>query len=81
MRICWVITGAGHFLAETADFLSGLRNTNSPGDVAIDLFFTRAAAEVIVRYGKRSIFEACGFAIHRENEYSSGGVIYFAGGR
>ena len=81
MRICWVITGAGHFLAETADFLSGLRNTRSSGDIDADLFFTRAAVEVSARYDKRPIFEACGFAVHCENDYSSGGVIYFAGGR
>ena len=81
MKICWVITGAGHFLTETADFLYGIRNTRSFGEVAIDLFFTRAAVEVSARYGKLPIFEACGFPICRENDYSSSGVIYFAGGR
>ena len=81
MRICWVITGAGHFLAETADFLFSLRNSRSLKDVAIDLFFTRAASEVIARYGKQSIFEACDFVIYRENDYSSSGVVYFSGAR
>jgi len=81
VRICWVITGAGHFLAETADFLSGLGKTSISGEIAIDLFFTRAAVEVSARYGKRAVFEACGFAVCSENDYSSGGVIYFAGGR
>ena len=80
MRICWVITGAGHFLAETADFLSNLPETWSSKGVAADLFFTRAAAEVSARYGKTPLFEACGFSVCRENDYSSGGVIYFAGG-
>ena len=81
MRICWVITGAGHFLSETADFLSRLGNTRRSRDVSIDLFFTRAAVEVSARYGRTTIFEACGFTICRENDFSSGGVIYFAGGR
>ena len=81
MRICWVITGAGHFLAETADFLSTLRNTRNSGDFTVDLFLTRAAVEVSARYGKTSIFEALGFTVCRENDFSSGDAIYFAGGR
>jgi len=81
VKICWVITGAGHFLAETADFLSGFRNNRRYRDVTADLFFTRAAVEVSAKYGKTPIFEACGFSICSENDFSSGGVIYFASGR
>ena len=81
MRICWVITGAGHFLAETADFLSALGNTCNSRNIEVDLFFTRAGVEVTERYNKTRIFETCGFTLCRENDFSSGGVIYFAGGR
>ena len=75
MKICWVITGAGHFLAETADFLS------RRGPAGVDLFFTRAAVEVSARYRATEKLESCGFGICRENDFSSGGVIYFSGGR
>ena len=74
-KICWVVTGAGHFLDETADTLASLR------DGRIDLYFTRAGAEVAAKYGLLKKLEACAGHTFRENDYSSGGAIYFAGGR
>jgi flavoprotein len=74
-KICWVVTGAGHFLRETADALASLRS------VRADLYFTRAGAEVAAKYGLFKKLEACAENTFKENDFSSGGVIYFAGGR
>ncbi|MDR3281257.1 MAG: flavoprotein [Synergistaceae bacterium] len=74
-HICWVITGAGHFLRETADFLCGLP------DFSVDLYLTRAGVEVAARYGQMERMEARGFKVFRENDYSSSGLIYFSSGR
>ena len=41
-RICWVITGAGHFLLESIQVLSSLRS--------VDVYLSRAASEVAARY-------------------------------
>ncbi|MDR3164585.1 MAG: flavoprotein [Synergistaceae bacterium] len=74
-KICWVATGAGHFLDETADVLASLRS------VRVDLYFTRAGAEVAAKYGLFKKLEACVENTFRENDFSSGSAIYFAGGR
>jgi flavoprotein len=74
-KICWVLTGAGHFLGETADILASLR------DARVDLYFTRAGAEVAAKYGLLKKLEACAEHALVENDFSSGGAIYFAGGR
>ncbi|MDR1651428.1 MAG: flavoprotein [Synergistaceae bacterium] len=75
-RICWVITGAGHFLAETVDFLCGDLS------FSVDLCFTRAGYEVSARYGQAERIMARGFdKVCRETGYSSPGLIYFSGGR
>lgn len=74
-KICWVVTGAGHFLGETADILASLRGAR------VDLYFTRAGAEVAVKYGMLKRLEACAENAFRESDFSSGSAIYFAGGR
>jgi flavoprotein len=74
-KICWVITGAGHFLSETAEFLSGF------GEADVDIWFTRAAREVAARYGLLEKFGSRGRAASFEGDYSSSGSIRFAGGR
>ena len=58
-----------------------MKNTWNTLNFVVDLFFTRAAIEVTARYNKTQIFEACGFKLCSENDFSSGDVIYFAGGR
>ncbi len=42
-RIAWGLTGSGHFLRESLDIIDGLPD--------VDLFLTRAAAEVLSMYG------------------------------
>ncbi|MDR1579233.1 MAG: flavoprotein [Synergistaceae bacterium] len=74
-KICWVVTGAGHFLGETAGILASLRG------VRVDMYFTRAGAEVAAKYGLFKNLEACAEHAFRENDYSAGSAIYFAGGR
>lgn len=44
-RLAWGLTGSGHWLRETLDFILGLD--------AVDLFLTRAAAEILGSYGYR----------------------------
>jgi flavoprotein len=75
VRLCWVITGAGHFLARTVDFLSRLDG------VSVDVYLTRAAAEVIARYRQTERLKSLEFEVFRENDFSSAGSIYFSGGR
>ena len=74
-KICWVVTGAGHFLGEISDVLASLRGTR------VDLYFTRAGAEVAAKYGLFKRLEACAEHTFRENDFSSGSAVYFAGGR
>ena len=44
-RLAWGLTGSGHWLRETLDFLQTLPD--------VDLFLTRAAAEILGNYGYR----------------------------
>ena len=75
MKLCWVITGAGHFLAGTVDFLSRLDAASA------DVFLTRAAAEVSARYHQTERLKSLGFKLSRENDFSAAGSIYFSSGR
>jgi len=42
-RLAWALTGSGHYLRECLDIISGLKN--------VDLFLSRAAAEILQQYG------------------------------
>ncbi|MDR1508426.1 MAG: flavoprotein [Synergistaceae bacterium] len=74
-RVCWVITGAGHFLRETAGFLTGAKNISG------DLYYTRAGREVAAMYRVTERIGESGFKIFYEDDFSSRGAIYFSGGR
>jgi flavoprotein len=71
MKICWVITGAGHFLRETVGLL--------PPAPCVDVYLTRAACEVASRY--RVLEEMEGRKIISESDHSSAPLILFAMGR
>jgi flavoprotein len=73
-RVCWVITGAGHFLTETARFLAGAKNISG------DLYYTRAGREVAAMYRVVECIAESGFKIFYEDDFSSRGAIYFSGG-
>lgn len=76
MNICWVITGAGHFLRETAAYLEGARG--------VDIYLTRAACEVCARYGVADMLAsrpAEAGVLSRESDHSAGALIKFSMGR
>jgi len=75
-RVCWVVTGAGHFLREAAEILESL-----PRACTVDLFFTRAAREVAACYGLRERLERAAEQSYYEGDYSAGHSIYFSSGR
>jgi dihydromethanopterin reductase (acceptor) len=58
-RIAWGITGAGHFLSESADWLA-----RSPD---VDVFLSRAAEEVIRMYGLEEKICNSGARLYRES--------------
>ena len=70
-RICWVVTGAGHFLREAVELM--------PGE--IDVYLTRAAVEVCARYGVAERIAGRSRKVFREVDHSSAPVIYFSMGR
>ena len=70
-KICWVITGAGHFLRESVALL--------PEEA--DVYLTRAAVEVCARYGVSEQIAGGGRRVLREAGYSSAPIIYFSMGR
>lgn len=74
-RICWVVTGAGHFLREVTEFLEG------ESSLCVDLFFTRAGLEVASRYQLRERLEAACADSGRETDFSASGSVYFSSGR
>lgn len=74
--ICWVITGAGHFLRETVDLL-----TKDLTDLEIDIWLTSAAEEVAPRYGVMRGLEASPHNICRGSGASAPGIIHFSSGR
>lgn len=78
-RICWVITGAGHFLKESVDLIDSLDSLAAGR--AVDVFMTRAAKEVVTRYGVREKLEGGGRQVYHETDYSGNASIYFSGGR
>jgi dihydromethanopterin reductase (acceptor) len=42
-RLAWALTGSGHYLRECLDIIAGLED--------VDLFLSRAAAEILQQYG------------------------------
>jgi len=67
-RWAWVLTGSGHFLAESLDLLRGLEH--------VDLFLSRAAAEVLRMY-KISLDLPKGTSIYRDTTASAAPVAMF----
>jgi flavoprotein len=70
--ICWVVTGAGHFLRESVKLMASFKN--------VDVFLTRAAAEVAPRYGVIEAIEKSSRTVAGEEGYSSAPIIRFSGG-
>lgn len=69
-KICWVVTGAGHFLREAAGIIPG----------SADVYLTRAAREVAARYGVADKIASAAAGFFCEADYSSAPIIYFSMG-
>ncbi len=62
-RLAWAITGSGHYLRESLALLQLLQ--------AVDIYLSRAAAEIIQQYGFQSQLDACGHKVYQDKTASS----------
>ena len=72
-RLAWAITGSGHFLSESLALLAQLKN--------VDVFLSRAAAEIIKQYGYQAQLDAMGHKIYQDKTASSVPVELFYEGK
>lgn len=72
-RLAWAITGSGHYLRESLSILQGLQD--------VDVFLSRAAAEIIQQYGFQAQLEATGHKIYQDKTASSVPVEMFYQGK
>jgi len=72
-RLAWAITGSGHFLRESIDIIHTLKD--------VDLFLSRAAAEIIKQYGFEARLNASGHRIFQDKTASSVPVEFFYQGQ
>ncbi|NOU24509.1 MAG: flavoprotein [Methylotenera sp.] len=62
-RLAWAITGSGHYLRDTLALLATLEN--------VDVYLSKAAAEIIKQYGFQAQLEATGHKIYQDKTASS----------
>ncbi|TXI47504.1 flavoprotein [Methylophilus sp.] len=62
-RLAWAITGSGHYLRESLAILQTLQD--------VDIYLSRAAAEIIQQYGFQSSLEATGHKVYQDKTASS----------
>ncbi len=72
-KLAWAITGSGHFLRESLEILQGLEN--------VDIFLSRAAAEIIKQYGFQAQLEATAHKVYQDKTASSVPVELFYEGK
>lgn len=72
-RLAWAITGSGHYLRESLAILETLEN--------VDIFLSRAAAEIIKQYGFQAQLDATGHKIYQDKTASSVPVELFYQGK
>lgn len=72
-RLAWAITGSGHYLRESLQILATISN--------VDIFLSRAAAEIIRQYGFQSQLDAMGHRVYQDKTASSVPVEFFYEGR
>jgi flavoprotein len=68
-RLAWAITGSGHYLREVLQVLASIQE--------VDIFLSRAAAEIIKQYGFQQQLEAMGHRIFQDKTASSVPVEFF----
>ncbi len=72
-RLAWAITGSGHYLKESIALLNTLQN--------VDVFLSKAAAEILKQYGFQAKIEAMGHKIYQDKTASSVPVELFYQGK
>lgn len=72
-RLAWAITGSGHYLRESLDILNTLQD--------VDVFLSKAAAEIIKQYGFQAQLDATGHKIYQDKTASSVPVEMFYQGK
>ena len=68
-RLAWAITGSGHYLRESLALLTTLEN--------VDIFLSKAAAEIIRQYGYQSLLDATNHKVYQDKTASSVPVELF----
>lgn len=72
-RLAWAITGSGHYLRESLAILNTLEN--------VDVFLSRAAAEIIQQYGFQQLLNDTGHRVYQDKTASSVPVELFYQGK
>lgn len=72
-RLAWAITGSGHYLRESLQILASIQE--------VDIFLSRAAAEIIKQYGFQAQLDAMGHRIFQDKTASSVPVEFFYEGK
>jgi len=72
-RLAWAITGSGHYLRESLAILNALEN--------VDVFLSRAAAEIIQQYGFQELLNGVGHRVYQDKTASSVPVELFYQGK
>lgn len=72
-RLAWAITGSGHYLRESLALLQTLES--------VDIFLSKAAAEIIKQYGFQAQLEATGHRVYQDKTASSIPVELFYEGK
>lgn len=62
-RLAWAITGSGHYLRESLAILQTLQD--------VDIYLSRAAAEIIRQYGFQDQLDATGHKVYQDKTASS----------
>ncbi len=72
-RLAWAITGSGHYLRESLSVLQSLK--------IVDIFLSKAAAEIIKQYGFQAQLDASGHKVYQDKTASSVPVEGFYTGK
>ena len=72
-KLAWAITGSGHYLRESLAVLHTLEN--------VDIFLSKAAAEIIKQYGFQAQLDATGHKVYQDKTASSVPVEGFYAGK
>ena len=72
-RLAWAITGSGHYLRESLELLHTINH--------VDIFLSKAAAEIIKQYGFQAQLDATGHKVYLDKTASSIPVELFYAGK